>query len=245
MTATIPSFQLSGVKCLLVVSNIDLTTNLPVMKPSTFLDSSVKGFTLNINNDYRYLKTGYYVSLHAEVLGNPVIPSSENIIDAYRTPILLLRAAKAGILTMPYLVTSSVKQIIFELGFPIVVFAVNPFSYDGYRVAKNRSALYRAVKSLSMNYKFDVCAQPLKGEMISFKSIFGKCELEKNVREISERVYEVFKVPICKLHVQLIADKACLCGLQPLKNEELNPSDFRIISEEISQISKNGEPIVG
>jgi hypothetical protein len=229
----------------LVVSNIDLTTKSPTMKPSKFLESSIKDFTLNINNDYRYLKTGYYVSLHAEILGNPVIPKSENILDAYRTPILLLRASRAGIPTMPYLVTSSVKQIISEIGFPTVVFAVNPFSYDGFRIAKNRSALYRVVKSLEMNYKFDVCAQPLEGEMISFTSVFGKCQLERSVMGISEKVYQVFKIPLCTLHVQLARGKAYLSGLQPLKSGQLGPQDLQILCEEISQLSKNGEPAVG
>ena len=84
---------------MLVVSNIDLTSGLNIVKPSTFLESSIKDSVLNINNDYRYLKTGYYVSLHAEVMGNAVIPSSEDIIDANRTPLLLLRAARAGIPT--------------------------------------------------------------------------------------------------------------------------------------------------
>lgn len=230
---------------MLVVSSIDLTTNLPIMKPSKFLESSIKDFTLNINNDYRYLKTGYYVSLHAEILGNTVIPKSENILDAYRTPVLLLRASKAEIPTMPYLVTSSVRQIISELGFPVIVFAVNPFSYDGFKIAKNRSALYRAVKSFGMNYKFDVCAQPFKGEVISFKSIFGKCKFGGDVQRISEKVYEAFKIPICKLHVQLTEEKAYLCGLQPLKNTELNPPDLTIISKEVSQLFKNGEHLVG
>jgi len=229
----------------LVVSNIDLTTTLPTMKPSTFLETAIKDFTLNINNDYRYLKTGYYVSLHAEILGNPVIPSSENTVDAYRTPILLLRASKAGIPTMPYLVTDSVKRIITEFNFPVVVFAVNPFSHEGFRTAKNRSALYRAVKSLGMNYKFTVCSEPLKGEMITFKSIFGKCELEENIRKISERVYEVFKIPICKLHVQRIEKDAYLCGLQPVKKEEILSADLKMICEEIFQLSKNGENLVG
>jgi hypothetical protein len=229
----------------LVVSNIDLTTDLPVMKPATFLESSMKGFTLNINNDYRYLKTGYYVSLHAEILGNPVIPSSENIIDAYRTPIMLLRASKAGIPTLRYLVTGSVKQIMSEFSFPVVVFAVNPFSYDGFKIAKNKSALYRAVKSLGMNYKFAVCAQPLKGEMTTFKSIFGKCEPEDNIRKISEKVYEVFRIPICKLHVQRIGRDAYLCGLQPVEREEISPQDLKMIFEEIAQFSKNGEKTVG
>jgi hypothetical protein len=229
----------------LVVSNIDLTTNLPTMKPSTFLESSIKDFTLNINNDYRYLKTGYYVSLHAEILGSQVIPSSENIIDAYRTPILLLRASKAGIPTMPYLVTGSVKQIISEFNFPVVIFAVNPFSYNGFKTAKNRSALYRAVKSLGMNYKFDVCAQPLRGEMVSLKSIFGRCELDGDAGKISRKVYDVFKIPICKLHIQNVEGKAYLCGFQPLENEAVNPHDLEMISAEISQISKNGEKLVG
>jgi len=230
----------------LVVSNIDLTTNLRVMKPSKFLGSSIKDFTLNINNDYRYLKTGYYVSLHAEVLGSKVIPTSENIIDSSRNPILLLRAARAEIPTLPFIVTDSVKKIISELNFPVVVFAVNPFIYDGFKTAHNKSALYRAVKSLSMNYKFTVCAQPLKGKMFSFKSIFGKCEQDdEEVRKISEKVYEIFKIPVCRLHVQKVEEKARLCGLQPLRKDELSPCDLKTMSREILLLAKQGEPVSG
>jgi len=229
----------------LVVSNIDLTNNLPTIKPPTFLGSSIKDFTLNINNDYRYLKTGYYVSLHAEILGNPVIPSSENAIDAYRIPILLLRASKAGIPVIPHLVTSSVKQMISEVNFQMVVFAVNPFSHDGFRIAKNRSALYRAVKSLSMNYKFPVCVQPLRGEMHSFNSFFGKCEQEESAQRISKRVYEVFKIPVCKLHVQIIEGEVYLCGLQPLGKDEISRFGLSMISEGAFQIFKNGEHCIG
>jgi len=229
----------------LVVSNIELPTYLHAMKPTAFLNSSIKDFTLNLNNDYRYLKTGYYVSVHAEVLGNRVIPSSESIIDASRTPILLLKASKAEIPTLPYLVTGSVKKIISELGFPLVVFAVNPFCYDGFRIAQNKSALYRAVKSLSMNYKFAVCAQPLKGEMVSFKSVFGKCEMEGEVANISMKVYEVFRLPICKLHVQNVGKEAYLCGLQPLRMEEVLPADLEMASEEVSRMSRKGEHLVG
>jgi formate-dependent phosphoribosylglycinamide formyltransferase (GAR transformylase) len=225
----------------LVVSNIDLTTNVTVMKPSTFLNSEISDSILNINSDYRYMKTGYYVSLHAETLEDPVIPSSVNIIDANRTPILLLRASKAGILTIPYLVTDSVKQIISKFGFPVVVFPVNPFSGSDFKTARNRSALYRAFKSLSLTYKYAVCAQPLLGEMISFKSIFGKCDLDERTREISEKVYQVFRIPICKLHVQKADGKAYLCGFHPLKTEEVLPHDVKTVSEEIFRASKKGE----
>jgi hypothetical protein len=226
----------------LVVSNIDLTTNSQVMKPATFLDSTIKEATLNINNEYRYLKTGYYVSMHAEILGNRVIPSCENIIDSSRTPILLLRAAKAGVPTLPFLVTDSVKKITNELGFPVILFAVNPFIYDGYKVAYNKSALYRAMKSLGMNYKFAICAQPLKGELFAVKTFFGKTtNTDLQLQEIAEKVYKTFKIPLCKLHIQKTVDKAYLCGLQPVNREELSEQDLQIISKEVSLISEQGE----
>ncbi len=226
----------------LVVSNFDLTNNIQVMKPAAFLDSTIKEHTLNINNEYRYLKTGYYVSLHAEVLGSNVIPSCENIIDSSRTPILLLRATRAKIPTLPFLVTDSVKKIMAELKLPVVVFAVNPFIYEGYQVAKNKSALYRALKSLGMNYKFAVCAQPLMGEMLTVKSFFGKCQVEdEQISAITEKVYELFKIPICKVHVQKTEGKAFLCGLEPLKENDLSKSDLELISKEIMLISQQGE----
>ena len=233
---------MSGASCVLVVSNIDLRTNVHLMKPSKFLKSSVRDFILNINNDYRYMKTGYYVSLHAEILGNRVIPSTENIVDAYRLPIMLVRASRAGVPTLPYLVTDSVKQIMAEFSFPVVIFAVNPFSFNGFKIAHNRSALYRAVKSLSMNYRYAVCAQPLYGEMANYKSFFGKCDVadKGNVDEISRKVYETFNIPICKLHIQHVDGEAYLCGFQMLKMEEISTSDLNVISSEIMEISEKG-----
>ena len=231
---------------MLVVSNIDLTSGLNIVKPSTFLESSIKDSVLNINNDYRYLKTGYYVSLHAEVMGNAVIPSSEDIIDANRTPLLLLRAARAGIPTLPFLATDSVKKIASEQGFPVAVFAVNPFIYDGYKTARNKSALYRAVKSLSMNYKFAVCSQPLKGEMVSVKTFLGTTEQDDTeIQYVTKKVYELFKIPVCRLHIQKVEEKAYLCGLQPVRKDELSPSDLKQISREVMLLSEQGERFSG
>ena len=242
MSAQISTTRLPGVYLVLVVSNIDLTTDSRVMKPSTFLDSSIKETTLNVNHEYRYLKSGYYVSLHAEVLGNKVIPSSENIIDSSRIPILILRAAKAGVPTLPFLVTDSVKKIASKLGFPVVVFAVNPFIYDGYMIANNKSALYRAMKSLGMNYKFAVCAQPLRGEISTFKSFFGKCSVQdQEIERISQKVYDIFKIPICKLHIQKTDEKAYLCGMQPVGKKELSKQDLQLISKEVLHILEQGE----
>ncbi|MCJ7763483.1 RimK-like ATPgrasp N-terminal domain-containing protein, partial [Candidatus Bathyarchaeota archaeon] len=106
----------------------------------------------------------------------------------------------------------------------------------------NKSALYRAVKSLGMNYKFTVCAQPLKGKMVSFKSFFGKCDEDEETKKISEQVYTQFKIPMCRLHVQKVEDKVYLCGLQSLTKDKLSSSDLKIINREVSLISEQGEP---
>jgi len=227
----------------LVVSNNDLPINKRLMKPATFLESTIEQPTLNINNEYRYLKTGYYVSMHAEILGNHVIPSCENIIDSSRTPVLLLRAAKAGVPTLPFVVTDSVKKIISELGFPVLLFAVNPFIYGGFKVACNKSGLYRAMKSLAMNYKFAVCAQALRGEVSAVNTFFGKT-LTRDVQtqKIAEKVYEIFQIPLCKLYIQKTVDKAYLCALQPVAKEELSEQDLKLITKEVSLISEQGEP---
>jgi hypothetical protein len=230
---------------MLVVSSFDLTSNLRVLTPANFLASTLKDVTLNLTTDYRYMKTGYYVSLHAEILGCRVIPSSQNIIDSSRTPILLLRAEKAGIPTLPFIVTDSIKKIIAALGFPVVVYAINPFIHDGYKTANNRTALYRALKSLGMNYKFAICAQPLKGEIHTFKSFFGKCSKETEIQNIAEKVYNFFKIPICKLHVQKVNGKAYLSALQPLNQTELASNDLNTISQEVSLISQQGENVSG
>jgi len=223
---------------LLIVSNVPLKTDIPTITPSTFLKSSFKGFVININNDYRYMKTGYFVSLHAEILGDDVVPTTENAIDAYRPPILLTRAAKNGIQVMPFILTDSVKRIMAEFAFPIVIFPVNPFMFDFFRVAGNRAALYRAVKSLSMNYRYAVCAQPLLGELMSINSFFGECNCEYNkVKAVAKKVYETFNIPICKLHIQRFNGNAYLCGLQPVKLEEIQPGDVDLLSKIVSRFS--------
>jgi hypothetical protein len=92
-----------------------------------------------------------------------------------------------------------------------------------------------------MNYKFAVCTQPFKGEMVTFKSIFGKCDQDGEAKSISEKVYALFKIPICKLHVQKVEEKAYLCGLQAVQKDELTAHDLNTISVEISLLSERGE----
>ena len=114
------------------------------------------------------------------------------------------------------------KKIVCEVGLPVLIFAVNPFIHEGYQVAKNKSALYRALKSLGMNYKFTVCAQPLRGELLSVKSVFGKCQMQdEQVSAITQKVYELFRIPLCKVLVQKQRIKPSCVVLNPERNRTI------------------------
>jgi hypothetical protein len=146
---------------------------------------------------------------------------------------------------MPSIVSDSASEIISKLRYPLILYAVNPFSSEGPKIAKNKSALYRAMKSLGMNYKFPVCALPLQGSISSFKSFFGKCEKEDQSKQIAQSLYKVFKIPISKVIVQQIENTTYLCGLQSLKKHDLSHGDLARISKEVRQIYEQGDNLVG
>jgi hypothetical protein len=81
--------------------------------------------------------------------------------------------------------------------------------------------------------------------MHTFKSFFGKCSEDTEAQEIAEKVYALFKIPICKLHIQKAEGRAYLSGLQPMEKNEFSPNDLRRISKEVSLIPMQGEFISG
>ncbi len=210
-------------------------TDLTVVRSRDFLNSSIKDFVVNLQCDYRYMKIGYYVSMHAEILGNGVIPECSDILDAYSVPILLLRSLKKGIPTSPHVVTNDVKDIEFELDFPMVVFPVNPFSHDTYRVVRSEGSLYRAARSLGIDYHYPVCVEPLLGDVQTVKSIFGSAS-RGEASGVCEQFYEEFRMPLCKLHIQRVDDKCYLCGASRLRPDEVDASDLQIAARKIGEI---------
>jgi hypothetical protein len=81
--------------------------------------------------------------------------------------------------------------------------------------------------------------------MRTVKSFFGKTDTDGAAGKIAERFYEVFRLPICKLHIQLVGSEAYLCGLEPLKTEDVATADLELVSMEVSRILNKGEHSVG
>jgi len=222
----------------LVVSDLDVKNpESQIVGSGTFLKSRLQDRILNIQPDYRYMRIGYYVSMQAEVMGCQVIPNCQDSLDAYKTPIFLLRARKAGIAISPYVVSDNVKDIMFEVDFPMIIFPLHPTSNGGYKVVHSEGSLYRAVKSLGMNQKYPVCAENLFGRLVSVKSLLGSVG-DPIVAEMAAKVYEEFKLPVCRLIVQVVERKPYLCSLASLHSEELTPEDLQVLSERIGAAGK-------
>ena len=99
------------------------------------------------------------------------------------------------------------------------------------------------MKSLGMNYKFAVCAQPLKGEIFTVKSFLRQMQQMKihRHRKSRKKFMNSSKFQSANFTFKKHEDKAYLCGLQPVSKEELSEQDLQMISKEVLLISEQGE----
>ena len=223
---------------MLVVSDLRLPDNkFANLCPQSFLESQVRDNILNLQPDYRYMKIGYYVSMHAEIMGNAVIPTCQDILDAYKTPILLLRAMKRGMCISPHIVSDNVKDIEFEIDLPMLIFPLNPFSNGGYKVVHSEGSLYRAVRSLGMNGKYPVCAEYLLGSLETTRSLFGNGE-NPLLQDLAKEVYAEFRLPVFQLLAQIVEGQPYLCNVMPVHPEELTASDLKILSKRVEDAER-------
>jgi hypothetical protein len=233
---------------LVVVTDFKVSLpNVDVIGARRFLGSAFRNlFVVNVNPDYRYMKMGYYVSLHADLLGDRAIPKCLDALDVYRTPILLLRAAKSGIPVSPYIVTDSAEEVISRFDAPVMIFSIKPFPTYGFEVVRSKSALNGVIKKLTMNRRYTVCVEPLLGEVLSLESVFGtpidletKIICNGQIRNITERTYREFRIPLFKCYVQREEDHIYLCGLDPLKkSRRLSATECALMNEGILKVGE-------
>ena len=200
--------------------------------PFTFLRSSVKGDVLNVSHDYRYQKMGYYVSMHAELGGNPVTPRCSDILDTHRNPLLMARAVRAGIPCLPYTLVSRYER---PLALPALCFAVNPYTCNSVTQVRSESKMLRTLKSLGINGRYPVSVQPLVGDVREAVQAFGETDVPE-AQEIARRFYEEFRVPIGKLIVQVVDGEARLSHFEPALRNEV---DWGLVREHVREIRAN------
>jgi hypothetical protein len=199
--------------------------------PLIFLRQPVHESVLNINNDYRYLQMGYYVSAHAETFGVEVAPSCTEIMDAYRNPLLIEKAKRHGLRTSDYRLVISPKS---DLNTPVMLFAVNPFTNNSMKVVKSASRLPGMIRKMSMKARFPVSLHPVTGEILEIIQMFGESTNDET-SEFARRFYEIFNIPICKLVVQIDDGGVVLDHCEPAAKKEVK---WDVVHDKVHRIKQ-------
>jgi hypothetical protein len=147
--------------------------------------------------DYRYLREAYYRSLDSALCGRQLLPSSLDALDAFLTPLTLLKASLAGIPVPPHRLVDDA----FSVTPPALVLAINAFQAK-YRVVNDSQTLAAVVAELSHRHSAPVVIETLAAgdtvrEFLAFK---GEARAESD-RALAARFFSVFHVPMAKLVV--------------------------------------------
>lgn len=201
----------------------------PERRPEGFLQRIPSESVLNINHDYRYLKLGYYVSAHTEMYGQKVIPSTEEILDAYRNPLLINKAQRHGIKTSNLSIKTYIDNNMKD---SLMLFAITPFTNNSMTITNPESNLPEIIKRMSMGAKYPVALHSLKGEVKEVIQIFGESTPETS--EFTQKFYKVFNIPICKLILQIDNYEILLSHCEPCKKKEVN---WNLVREKVKDIN--------
>ena len=181
---------------------------------------------VNLSGDYSYLSSGYYDSLDAELSNLKIIPTSQDILDAYVVPIAMEKARVNDLATPHYdIITDKLPPP------PMMAYPVNPFFSTGELIA-DKEKLEQRRKALSMTGKYAVLCQKLEGDyrIDVVRCIMGKC-LNEPYELFAQDVFEIFRIPLMRTRVIVVSKEYQLSAIEALKYEELTLNEKKLLSE--------------
>lgn len=187
---------------------------------------------INLAGHYDYLSRAYYVSQDYENSGESILPTCQEMLDAYIPPLFLEKASLAGLPIPEYFISNGH----FEP--PAVVDPLNPFTLKGKIVLK--PGLVKSIaKSLTRNYTYAVCCQqiPPDARIIYFRSVLGWC-VNPKYRDISEQIWNIFSIPLAKVRlIQINSHEYLYSDISPLFIEDLSKREKIYLEENISWVN--------
>jgi hypothetical protein len=180
---------------------------------------------VNLHGDYSYLLSGYYDSLDAELSGLNVVPTTQDALDAYVVPIAMEKAKKEELYIPEY-------EIITDkfLAPPMMAYPVNPFFSKGELIV-DAATLEERRNALSMTGKYAVLCQRLKGDyrVDVLRCIMGQC-LNEPYEEFAAEVFRIFRIPLMRVRVIVVAKEYQLSAIEPLLYEDLTLNEKKLLN---------------
>lgn len=183
---------------------------------------------VNLAGNYDYLSRAYYESQDRLLNGKNIVPTCQDMLDAYVPPLFLEKARMAKV---------PVPECYISNGYfepPVIVDPINPFTLKGRMVLKPGRAKSIA-KSLTRNFTYAICCQELPpGSRVSyFNSILGWCLKEKYLEQ-SGIVWEIFRIPVARVRVVKLQEGGILLSdISPLPLADLQSRELKYIEERV------------
>ncbi|MEN6609923.1 MAG: RimK-like ATPgrasp N-terminal domain-containing protein [Methanoregulaceae archaeon] len=190
------------------------------------------GVTHLITEGYFYKSDAYYTILDHEMRGDAIEPSSSSVLDAYVVPICLEKASLAGIPVCEWGISHTFTPT------PAIVYGLNYFatSAEHFVVVDNESSR-SVIKHITNNGKYPFCFQKLPegAEFVTCTAVFGKIsEGPAGAREIAERVYEVFRIPLVSMVLVKTGSGIQLSALTPTRYSKLDEKSRLLLNAYIA-----------
>lgn len=183
---------------------------------------------VNLAGSYDYLSQAYYVSQDGLLAGCTIVPTCQDMLDAYVPPLFLEKARLAKVPVPEFYISNG----FFEP--PVIVDPVNPFTLKGRVVLKSGRAKSIA-KSLTRNFTYAICCQelPVGSRVAYFNSILGWCA-QPEYHEQSKIVWEIFKIPMARVRViKLQNGETLLSDISPLLFASLRQRESKYVEERV------------
>jgi hypothetical protein len=192
-----------------------------------------------VNESYFYKTEPYYTIVKNENDGIKTTPSSSDVLDAYIVPICLEKAKLAGIPVCDWIISNQYVSL------PAIVYGLNYFSTpsDHFLVSDKEEAK-TVIKHITNRGRYPFCYQKISdtSSLAKYVSIFGKttnsCE---PVRSLSEKIYEVFRLPL--VEIVLIKDESGyrLSSLAPVRYSQLSKDETKMLQDLLDKRVKHFE----
>jgi hypothetical protein len=160
-------------------------------------------------NDYSYKSHAYYDVLQHELHDYNVQPTTIDILDAYNVPLCLERAMLAGIPVCSW----EISQGYFPT--PVIMYGLNNFSTKfQYFVINEFAAGEKARKYITADGRYPFCYQKITPDAYiqSCYSYMGE-SISGKACTLSQRVYDVFKIPLVNIITVHMEDQCLLSAL--------------------------------
>lgn len=193
-----------------------------------FFDETVEDVIwLNLHGDYTYMTEGYYLSLDAEIAGKNVLPTTEEILDAYVVPLAMEKARMNGI-PVP---ENRIINTHLGVNTPVALYPINQF-LSGYQLALKEEELEAKFKKVTMSGKFAALIQQLPDDyrIDTVRSVMGRT-LVNEYRDFAQRAFQIFHLPLMKIKVLVTPSVYFLSSIEPFSFDSLTLKEKALLKE--------------